>query len=409
VEPEQVFRRPGWVRDRMTALVRKLLFPVPDPPDYDDKSFPDDLIWVPHRTLEDDSKTFIPCVFLPFKGAKRMVIYCHGNGCDLGTIYEELLRYREYWQVHVLAMEYPGYGLCTGTPDEASINAATLSVYNYVTKQLRWPSLFIFFYGRSIGSGPVCKLVADLQQRGTRVGGIILHCGYTSIRAVVSHSIGLVASALIKDRWQNIKEVKKIDCPVLLIHGQRDKLIPYTHSEQLYDTCKSQHKQLVIVAEADHNTFDEDEDIKKPIQVFLLRAAALMQKTLKYYAELKKKKAIRNGKSKQSKSRDLKSPKQKESAEDLSKQMSHLLSKPPPTKGKELLDQPPESPSKFRPSGGDRKNQSARVRNYSPDFSEEDGVGEDSDRVKKPGAKSKAESRRGSRNSGRYRKHVAKR
>jgi len=304
-------------------------------------------------------------------------------------------------QVHVLAMEYPGYGLCTGTPDEASINAATLSVYNYVTKQLRWPSLFIFFYGRSIGSGPVCKLVADLQERGTRVGGIILHCGYTSIRAVVSHSIGLVASALIKDRWQNIKEVKKIDCPVLLIHGQQDKLIPYTHSEQLYDTCKSQHKQLVIVAEADHNTFDEEEDIKKPIQVFLLRAAALMQKTLKYYAELKKKRAKGNGKSKQSKSRDPKSPKSKEGTEKLSKQMSQLLSKPPPTKGKELLGEPPESPSKaFRPSSRDRKKQSARLRNYSPDFSEEDVMEGDFVSVKKPVQKTKpkAGSRRGSRN-----------
>ena len=78
---------------------------------------------------------------------------------------------------------------------------------------------------------------------------MILQCAYTSIKAVASHAAGKIVSTLINDRWQNIKEVQKIDCPILLIHGQADKLIPYTHSEELYDACKSQHKQLVIVAE----------------------------------------------------------------------------------------------------------------------------------------------------------------
>mmetsp|Transcript_22388 Transcript_22388/g.35980 ORF Transcript_22388/g.35980 Transcript_22388/m.35980 type:complete len:375 (+) Transcript_22388:95-1219(+) len=282
----------------MSSIVRKLLFPLPDPPDYDDTTFPEDLIWVPQD--EKKEKPMIPCIFLPHKGAKRMVIYCHGNGCDLGTIYEELLRYREYWQVHILAMEYPGYGLCKGEPGEKSINEAVFSVYDYITQQLRWPSLFIFFYGRSIGTGPVCKLVSTLQTQGTRVGGIILHCAYTSIRAVVSNAIGSVAAALITDRWQNIKEVQSIDCPMLLIHGQADTLIPFTHSELLYDKCKSQHKQLVIVAEATHNTFDEVEDIKKPIEKFIKRAAMLMQKTLKHYADARKKKPTRNKQKKSS-------------------------------------------------------------------------------------------------------------
>lgn len=274
----------------MSAIVRKILFPCPTPPDYSAESFPDDLIWVENKYSGESEKTFIPCAFLPSKGAKRLVIYCHGNGCDLGTIHSELVRYRNFWKVHVLAMEYPGYGICPGTPSEKSINLSMLSVYHYITKQLRWPSLFIFFYGRSIGTGPVCKLVADLHQRDIRVGGIILQCAYTSIRDVVSHVAGSVAAALISNRWCNIKEVTKIDCPVLLIHGQADELIPFTHSEDLYDRCKSQHKQLVIIAEASHNVFDEEEDIMKPIMIFVQRAALLMQKTIIHFAEERRKK-----------------------------------------------------------------------------------------------------------------------
>ncbi|GAB5373300.1 hypothetical protein AAMO2058_001739100, partial [Amorphochlora amoebiformis] len=279
--------------------IRDLLFPAPKPPTYDSNSFPDDLIWVPHNVKDEGGNIKsapIPCVFLAYKGGKRLVIYCHGNGCDLGKIHDELLRYRDYWKVHILAMEYPGYGLCEGTPSEASINRALYSVYDFVTRKLHWPSLFVFLYGRSIGTGPACHLARYCNKSpSTRVGGIILQCGYTSIRAVVAKSIGTLASNLITDRWQNIKAMKYIDCPVLLIHGQGDKLIPYEHSEKLYDACKSQHKQLIVVAEADHNTFDEEEDIKKPILKFIWRATALMQRTLKYYeVERKKKETLRS-------------------------------------------------------------------------------------------------------------------
>jgi hypothetical protein len=54
---------------------------------------------------------------------------------------------------------------------------------------------------------------------------------YTCIRDVVTSLAGKLASKLISNRWANIEEVKHMDDPILIIHGQRDTLIPYSHSE----------------------------------------------------------------------------------------------------------------------------------------------------------------------------------
>ena len=107
----------------------------------------------------------VPCLFMPTKGARKMVVYFHGNGCDLGSLHDELGRYRDFWKVHLLAVEYPGYGACVGAPSEESITCVASAVFRYVTRTLRWPPMFVYLYGRSIGTGPVCKLAADLISR----------------------------------------------------------------------------------------------------------------------------------------------------------------------------------------------------------------------------------------------------
>jgi hypothetical protein len=54
----------------------------------------------------------IPCLFLPFEGgAQKLVLYFHGNAEDVGLAYDMIYRFGQEMQMHMLAVEYPGYGL----------------------------------------------------------------------------------------------------------------------------------------------------------------------------------------------------------------------------------------------------------------------------------------------------------
>ena len=126
-------------------------------------------------------------------------------------------------------MEYPGYGLYKGTPNDVTIMEDSEAVYDYLTKKLNIKPKNIMLFGRSIGSGPATYLASQRE-----VGALILMAAFTSIRAAVKEFAGKWAQYLIKERFNNLENIPKVKCPAFLVHGQSDRMIPFTHSQELH-------------------------------------------------------------------------------------------------------------------------------------------------------------------------------
>lgn len=62
---------------------------------------------------------------------------------------------------------------------------------------------------------------------------LILISPFTSLKAVVKHLAGNIASYLIKERFENLKNIIKVQSPIYIVHGQKDTMIPYEHSIKL--------------------------------------------------------------------------------------------------------------------------------------------------------------------------------
>jgi alpha-beta hydrolase superfamily lysophospholipase len=186
-------------------------------------------------------------------------------------MYHTLVSYRRQWRSHVLAYEYPGYGMSEGVASEAQLNVHAIAAYRFVREVLKWPAERVILYGHSIGSGPTMELSRYVrEQRRERLGGIILQSPYSSIQDVVASHIGSVLAKLVTNRWNNRRRMREVsvDLPVLLLHGVKDTLIPLTHSQELYDVCRSQFKYLVKIADADHNRFAEHDLLPPQLAFF---------------------------------------------------------------------------------------------------------------------------------------------
>lgn len=68
----------------------------------------------------------------------------------------------------------------------------------------------------------------------------MLMSAFTSIRAVVQHLVGKWAQYFIKERFNNLEHISNVTCPTFIVHGLKDKLIPYQHSQELYSN-KNKH------------------------------------------------------------------------------------------------------------------------------------------------------------------------
>ncbi len=211
-------------------------------------------------------RDYIPCLFLPYEpGSTKVLLYFHGNAEDLGIAMPLLELLKSRLRTHVVAMEYPGYGIYEGKPSAERILEDSEHVFCFLTKVLGIRSEDILVFGRSIGSGPATAVAA-----GHRVFSLFLMSPYTSIRAVARHLVGRLGQFLVAERFRNVDYIARVRSPVLIIHGLKDRLIPFEQAQELCENCQ-EAASLVLPEDMDHNVFEMNKDLLFPLRNFLER------------------------------------------------------------------------------------------------------------------------------------------
>ena len=213
------------------AVINRMMYPVP-PPGYVDGP---DILKLP---LEDGRK--ISAQFYPHDKPLATILYFHGNGEDIGL---DAPLFREFQAAgfQLLGVDYPGYGTSDGSPDEAGTYAAGRAGYRYVTDQ-GIPPADIILLGRSLGGGIAVELATTEP-----VGGLILESTFVSaVRVITKYPL------LPFDRYRNLKKIKRVTCPIFVIHGMQDEVISFWHGEKLFATANDP-KRNWWVPEAGHN------------------------------------------------------------------------------------------------------------------------------------------------------------
>lgn len=185
----------------------------------------------------------ISALYLPNPNAAYTLLYIHGNAEDLGDIRPKLEDLNR-WGFSVFAYDYRGYGTSDGKPGERNAYQDINVAYTYLTQQLKVPAEKIIVYGRSVGGGSATALASQQP-----VAGLILESAFTSaFRVVVPFPL------LPFDKFSNLPKLKKVRCPVLIMHGQADEIIPFHHGQTLYDVAPAP-KSFLWVPAAGHNDF----------------------------------------------------------------------------------------------------------------------------------------------------------
>ncbi len=164
----------------------------------------------------------IAAVYLKNPTAKYTILYNHANAVDLGEILFFMKTYKEKG-FSVFSYDYPGYGISPGKPSTKGACSAADSAIKWLINH-NIPAENIIIHGRSVGGGPAVYLA-----RKWSIRGLILESSFVSAFRVITY---FPISPI--DRFNNIAGLKKINCPVLVIHGKEDKTIPIWHGKKLY-------------------------------------------------------------------------------------------------------------------------------------------------------------------------------
>ena len=155
-----------------------------------------------------------------------LILYFHGNSRSI----KGWARYaRDFYRYNydVVLVDYRGFGKSTGKRGEAEMLTDMQYVYDRLREQYTEQHLIV--YGRSLGSGFAARLAADNHPRY-----LILDAPYYNIRKVIERFIPfLPVRYVLRYHLRTDKWIPRVQCPVYILHGTRDWLIPIRHSEQL--------------------------------------------------------------------------------------------------------------------------------------------------------------------------------
>lgn len=195
---------------------------------------------------------------------RRTLLYSHGNAEDLGHILPYLDLMAQVCAADVFAYDYCGYGTSEGTACEENCYRSINAAYKYLVDDQRIPPDQIVAFGRSIGSGPTVDLVA----RTPAIRAMVLQSPIESAgRTVMGQTMSSVLYRM--DIFRNYEKVERILCPVFVMHGTSDGVVPIENGRNIHAGCVNAAEPFWAPGRG-HNNMPESTCMKK-VREFLDR------------------------------------------------------------------------------------------------------------------------------------------
>ena len=178
------------------------------------------------------------------------ILYCHGNKHNIDEYWDRVMLLHELG-VNIFIFDYRGYGKSEGESSEAGLYADSEAALEYVENRPEYDSDSLCFYGYSLGNVASIYLAAEIQDPLC----LFSEAPFASANSLTQGSLVLD----IQPRWltdgefDNIENVKKINTPFMIFHGEDDDFVRYRDNGKVVFDAAPNPKELVLVANAVHD------------------------------------------------------------------------------------------------------------------------------------------------------------
>jgi hypothetical protein len=174
------------------------------------------------------------------------IVYFHGNGGNL-SIWTPILAGIARQRYSVLAFDYRGYGKSSGYPSERGLYRDVDAVVKRFWAGAR-QDVPVVYWGRSLGA-TMAAYAATIRPPD----GLILESAFPDVRTLVRSSPPMaVLSWFSTYRFPAVEFMRRVTVPVLVMHGDRDSVIPFGQGQALFEKIPGP-KRFFTIRGGDHN------------------------------------------------------------------------------------------------------------------------------------------------------------
>uniref|UniRef100_A0AAF5Q424 AB hydrolase-1 domain-containing protein n=1 Tax=Wuchereria bancrofti TaxID=6293 RepID=A0AAF5Q424_WUCBA len=210
------------------------------------------------------------------KSAPYVILFAQPNSSDVGSCMltdPNLVDIADFLQCDLMAFDYSGFGLSTGTPTEKSVYQNMETVYHYLIEEMRAQPNEIILIGFSMGTAVAIHLASrekvPLSQSFIRenVAGLVLIAPFTSLLRVLRRKPDSKRTCCL-DQFSSIDKVSKVLCRTLICHGVKDVIVSINHSVVLQKRLPNATKPFYL-DEATHQGIYCERKMWDRVQQFL--------------------------------------------------------------------------------------------------------------------------------------------
>lgn len=188
--------------------------------------------------------------FIPHHEARSTLVWFHGNAGNIGHRVENIKWLHDRVPANIFIFDYRGYGRSGGLPSEAGTYLDGEAALNLMRTKLGADGARkMILFGRSLGAAIATEMATRFE-----VQGLILESPFVSIAEMARVLFPfLPIRPLLRTRYDVRATIEKIKVPLLVLHGDRDTIIPFDQGRLVYEAAP-EPKRFFAIAGADHNT-----------------------------------------------------------------------------------------------------------------------------------------------------------
>jgi len=199
-------------------------------------------------TLTAADGAAISAWFVPARDpAAPVLLFCHGNAGNISHRVHNLVLLNRIG-LSTLIFDYPGFGRSSGRPLEAGVYRSAHAAYRHLREERGIPDERIVLFGRSLGAAVAVELAS-----GGRGRALIMECAFTDLHGMGRHLYPILPlPRRLKRKYPTHDRLADVRMPVLIIHGEADRLVPVAMARRLFDAAR-RPKDLYFIPGAGHD------------------------------------------------------------------------------------------------------------------------------------------------------------
>ena len=176
------------------------------------------------------------------------VLWMHGNGGNISHRLENLAFMHRRLGAGIFIFDYRGYGMSEGRPSERGTYRDAQGALDYLRSRPGVDPRRVVYFGRSLGAAVAVWLAARHSPMG-----LMLESPFASVKDMARRAFPhLPLHYLVRNNYDSLSRIKEVSCPVLVLHGEHDPVVPLEQAQKLFDAA-AEPKQFHLIPGAAHN------------------------------------------------------------------------------------------------------------------------------------------------------------